>query len=355
MPAPLQRSLSYHLALAWALLAIYASLYPFTGWRDSGANPFEFLTAAWPRYFTAFDLITNVAAYMPLGLFWCMVLQRRLPAALSIAVTLTAGTLLSGSLEVLQNYLPSRVASNLDLATNSIGMLLGALAAVRWGGWILDDSRLTRWRRRALAQGHGIEAGLMLLGLWLLIQFDPASLLFGAGDLRRLLELPPAQAFSADGFRKIEAAIAATGALALLLVCGLLSASRQSRLLPAAVLLGGLGAKTLGHALMMQPAAALIWLTPASLSGLVAGLTLWLLAAPLAPALQRTLAALALLTGTTLVNLAPENPYLEYSLHIWNPGQFLNFHGLTRFAASLWPYLILPWLMLFATEEHHEP
>jgi hypothetical protein len=191
----------------------------------------------------------------------------------------------------------------------------------------------------------------VLLGLWLLIQFDPASLLFGAGDLRRLLGLPAAQEFTVDGFRAMEAAIAASGALAVMLVASLLSASGRRRLLPGAILAAGLCAKTLAYALMMRPAAALAWATPGSLAGLVAGIVLWWLAAPLTPSLQRALAALALLGGTAMVNLAPENPYLEYSLQLWNPGQFLNFRGLTHFTASLWPWLILPWLMLFSTRE----
>lgn len=351
MPAPLRRSLSLHLALTWTLLAIYASLYPFAGWRDSGANPLDFLGAGWPRWVTAFDLVTNTAAYLPLGFFWGVILQRRVSAGLSIIIAVAAGVVLSGSLEVLQNYLPSRVASNLDLACNTSGVLLGALAAVRWGPWMLDGGRLARLRLRTVARGPGVEAGLLLLGMWLLIQFDPASLVFGAGDLRRLLGLPAAQAFSADGFREVEAAITASGTLAVLLVAGLVSASRQRRLLPAAVLVAGLGAKTLAHALMMQPAAAFSWATPGSLAGLCIGAAIWVPASRLVPPLQRALAALALLGGTTMVNLAPENPYLEYALHVWNPGQFLNFHGLTRFAASLWPYLILPWLMLFSKEE----
>jgi hypothetical protein len=34
-------------------------------------------------------------------------------------------------------------------------------------------------------------------------------------------------------------------------------------------------------------------------------------------------------------------------LQIWNPGQFLNFNGLTRLISSLWPFLALPWLMIY--------
>ena len=49
--------LSRHLALAYTALIIYASLHPFSGWRDSALSPFAFLEAGWPRYWTGFDLV----------------------------------------------------------------------------------------------------------------------------------------------------------------------------------------------------------------------------------------------------------------------------------------------------------
>ena len=58
------------------------------------------------------------------------------------------------------------------------------------------------------------------------------------------------------------------------------------------------------------------------------------------------------LFATVLVNLAPENPYLANTWQTWNPGQFLNFHGLTRLTSALWPFLALPWLMLLRMEKN---
>jgi VanZ family protein len=69
-----------YLNLGYALLIVYASLYPLTGWRDSGSNPLDFLAAAWPRYLHAFDLATNVLAYLPFG-FLCAATLRLRPAA----------------------------------------------------------------------------------------------------------------------------------------------------------------------------------------------------------------------------------------------------------------------------------
>ena len=61
------RTSAWPLALAMICLVIYASLYPFTEWRDQGISPFAFLTAPLPKYWTGFDVAANLGGYMPLG------------------------------------------------------------------------------------------------------------------------------------------------------------------------------------------------------------------------------------------------------------------------------------------------
>ena len=63
---------------------------------------------------------------------------------------------------------------------------------------------------------------------------------------------------------------------------------------------------------------------------------------------HRAFAGLALMAGTVLVNLAPPNPYSAVAFSVWQQGHFLNFNGLTRLIATLWPFLTLPFLMLSA-------
>lgn len=351
--------LALYLALGYALLVVYASLYPLSGWHDSGGDPLGFVFAGWPRYTTSFDLITNLAAYLPLGFLLAAAGRRYMVTLLAVVMAVLAAGLLSFVMEFLQNYLPSRVASNLDWGGNVLGAVLGAWPGARFGPRLIDDLRHSHWP----GQGGRTDAGLMLLGLWLLTQFDPTTLLFGAGDLRRLLDLPAADGFRAESFQRVETAIAAAASLAMLLIAQRLApsgrhdAADDTTSLHAAgrgrtgagfaltLLATGLLARTLALALMMQPQAALTWATPGTLQGLFLGVTFWLLAALLSPAGQRALAALALLLATVMVNLAPENPYLENTLSTWNPGQFLNFHGATRLTASLWPWLALPWLV----------
>jgi VanZ family protein len=342
MKHPPRSLLALYFSIGYALLIVYASLYPMTGWHDSGGNALAFMLAPWPRYTTTFDLVTNVAAYLPLGFFLAAAGRRWFDPVGAISLAVLAGALLSFSTEWIQNYLPSRVASNLDWAGNVFGTVVGALPGALLGPRLIDGLRHTHWP----GQGGRTDAGLLLLGLWLLTQFDPTTLLFGTGDLRWLLAPPAAEAFNAEAFSTLEKLIAAAATLAILLAAGLLAPSRQRRLFPLGLLCLGLAARTLAFTLMMAPQSALAWATPGSLRGLAAGSALWLLASFLSPAVQRALAALALTAATVLVNLAPPNPYLENTLQIWNPGQFLNFHGATHLAALLWPWIALPWLVL---------
>ena len=62
-----QRSTALPLALVYALLVAYASLYPFTDWRYQGIMPWAFLGSPWPRYWSGADVAINVLGYVPLG------------------------------------------------------------------------------------------------------------------------------------------------------------------------------------------------------------------------------------------------------------------------------------------------
>ena len=46
-------------------MVVYASLYPFTGWRDQGVVPLAFLQAPLPQYWTGFDIAINAT---PIGM-----------------------------------------------------------------------------------------------------------------------------------------------------------------------------------------------------------------------------------------------------------------------------------------------
>ena len=350
-------TLPLYLAAAYTLLVIYASLHPFSGWRISGASAAAFLSAAWPRYWTAFDLATNALAYLPLGFIWVPTLQPRHGRLLATLMAVALCACLSLSLEMLQNFLPSRVPSNLDLSSNSLGGLLGAAAGARWGTALLDGGRLHALRTKLVGAGAMSDAGLVLLALWLLTQLNPEILLFGNGDLRSLLGVlgvPSALPYTAQHFSWVEAGVVAANTLALGLLAGCLLKTGR-RKLAALLLLVALLVKSFSLMLLMDSISGWSWLTPGNQVGLAVGSLLWL-AASFLPALARqALAALSLMLATVLVNLAPQNPYLAAMLQVWQQGHFLNFNGLTRLTSALWPFLALPWLMMLRRRDVTKP
>jgi VanZ family protein len=332
-----------YLALAYMALIVYASLHPFSGWRDPGVSLFAFLDAAWPRYWTVFDLAINVLAYLPQGFFVTLALHR-LPGRWTPAFTaLLLGALISFCLESLQTWLPSRVASNLDLSCNTVGSGIGALFAL-WHGERFF-SRAAQLQQNLLAPNPHAELGLVLIGLWLLTQLSPETILFGAGDLRHLLEITPAVPYAAPSFFAIETGIIVCNAVAIGLITRALLADRNSPYLVLTVFFAiALSIRTLAAAILVDPLHAFVWLTPGAGLGLMIGGAMLSLLLLLPASLRIALAGLALMAGTVLVNLAPPNPYSDIALATWRQGHFLNFNGLTRLVASLWPFLALPCL-----------
>jgi glycopeptide antibiotics resistance protein len=334
-----------YLALAYLALIVYSSLHPFSGWRETGLSPFVFLEAGWPRYWTAFDLATNVLAYLPLGFFLALTL-RRLPGRWTPAcAALLLGALLSFGLECLQTWLPSRVASNLDLLCNTGGAGLGALLTL-WHGERFF-SGVAKLHQRLLAPTRHAELGLVLIALWLLTQLSPETILFGAGDLRYLLDITPPVPYAAPSFFALETGVIVCNTLAIGLIARALLADRSSSYLAlTAFFVLALLIRTLAAAVLVDPLNAFAWLTPGATLGLMAGGSLLAVMLLLPAPLRIALAGLALMAGTVLVNVTPPNPYSAAALAAWRQGHFLNFNGLTRLVASLWPFIALPCLTL---------
>lgn len=68
---------------------------------------------------------SNVAMFLPVGLFFLLLLgRRRWWAAVLLGVLLTIG------IEVVQRFLPDRVSDPRDILANSVGALVGVIAAL---------------------------------------------------------------------------------------------------------------------------------------------------------------------------------------------------------------------------------
>lgn len=341
--------LARYLLLAYALLIVDASLYPFSGWRDQGVGALAFLLAPLPRYVTAFDIAANVLVYAPLGFLALVALQPLLRSTAAVVVATLASASLSLALEAIQTYLPSRIASNLDLAANAAGGLLGALFAVAVAKRFTHGAGLHGLRQRIFDSSGRTDLGLVLLGLWLVSQLNPETLLFGNGDLRVLLAGSSGVHYPPDLFIRAEAAVAGTNAVALGLFASCLVVHHQPvRLVIVALIAAALALRTLAFALLFSPQEMLLWVTPGALFGVAAGALIAIVLAALPRAGRLAFAGLALMTATVLVNIAPENPYLAASLSVWRQGHFLNFNGLTRLVSWIWPFAALGYLMLLA-------
>src|SRR3954470_24991492 len=66
--APRHRSSAAPLACLYAALIVYASLSPFSGWKQPVAVPlFGMGHMPWPHWWTGFDVVSNLLGYMPFG------------------------------------------------------------------------------------------------------------------------------------------------------------------------------------------------------------------------------------------------------------------------------------------------
>ena len=133
----------------------------------AGASPPEeilhFLSAPWPRYITLQDVVVNVAAYVPLGLLLSIGFGARYGPARGAVAAALAAALLSLAMEAVQMFLPSRIASNVDLLANSLGALVGAMAAPLLAPTRVLGGRLHAVRHRLFLEGMTADAGLVIV------------------------------------------------------------------------------------------------------------------------------------------------------------------------------------------------
>ena len=364
------RSSATPLALLFGALIVYASLYPFSGWRLPGVSVFAFLAAPWSRWWTGFDLVANLIGYMPLGalVFGALVRTGTQPRR-AVPLALATGAGLSFAMEFLQNFLPNRVASNVDLGLNASGALFGALL----GSVAHARGAVERWQVARDRWFIGRSAGgLALLLLWPLGLLFPLPVPLGVGQvLARVQEgvaglvqdTPVAPWFESWLDAELQRSTLSPGGEFSLIALGLLAPClvafvvarpgwRRLVLVLGAVAFGGL-ATTLSTALNFGPQHALAWSTPQAVAALAFGAAL---AALLSLVPRRAAAGLGLIVLTALVVFvaqAPSDPYFAESLQAWEQGRFIRFHGAARWVGWLWPYAATVYLLaqLAAREE----
>jgi VanZ family protein len=372
----MHKTSAWPLAGAYGVLVVYASLYPFSGWRDQEIAPWDFLFAGWPRYWTAFDFAANVMGYVPLGFLLALSFIRRgnvrlftsHPNLAAVVVAVLAGTGLAFCMEALQNFLPARVASNVDLGLNAAGTLVGASAAtgLELGGAIDHWSRFReRW---FIPEARG---ALVLLALWPFALLFPAAVPLGLGQVMERLEGAVAEWLQETPFlewlpvREVElqplvpAAELLCVALGAFIPCLLgytiLRVVRQRAVFAMTMVALGTSVTALSAALSWGPAHAWAWLSLPVRLGLLFGLMLALLMLAVPRRGCAAMLLLALVVHLSVLNQAPASAYFADTLQAWEQGRFIRFHGLAQWLGWLWPYAVLVYVLARVSQPERTP
>ncbi len=352
------------LALLFLAALVFATLFPMSGWTAAPHGPLGFVLRGLPRWWTWFDVLGNLLAYVLLGLMLALAWFERVPTGRTVLLMGGACCLLSLTLEAAQSYLPARVPSLLDWIANSAGGVAGSLLGALLNRTARRSDRLAlpmpeRWYEQ------GAPSGWVLLILWLATQLVPERLLFATGQWRPMLQHlidslmgpnapdlaqwldrlwngpTPAATGVAVEAAVVVCAVCVIGSLAFALVKG----SRRRLALLAAIAAVALGLRSIATQLVYGADEPFAWLTPGAQGGLVVGAAL-LYALETLSARARAICAMVLCTaGWLLVNFAPEDRYFESTLAGVRAGQLVNVQGLLRIIGMLWPVAALAWFM----------
>lgn len=345
------------LLATYCALLVSGSLYPLSQWQDARTFDPAFLWAPWPETITRTDLITNYFVYMPLGVFAARAFFRHRFTLNHWLMVCAFGAGLSLAMECAQLFVPQRVASNVDIAANTLGTAFGAAISPLFSARSGFLTRLAALRRHWFRPGWIINAGLILLGLWLLSQVNLQAPALVAGGLH-LGFLPYWEPASLHQFKPITALIFALEIASLGLFISVL-------LRPDRRVLSGVIVLTLAAILLKFAAAALLvkfsvlarLLSLEALLGLGIGAsaTLALLyfraghsPYPLVAGVLCAFILIKLFHGVPFMTATGVTPDLAAK-----PQALLNITGVAYVVAEAWPYLALGCTMALWDDSSH--
>jgi VanZ family protein len=345
--------LPHALALLYGLAIVYASLQPFSPWIGPEPGTPFWLFAVLPPRWTRFDLLANVVAYVPFGIFVALAPRRASPRTRTLRA-FAAGFALSFALETLQTYLPPRDASVIDLAANALGALLGGMGGASLTRAHRVRGALSAARHRVFLPGKIGDFGIALLLVWLVAQTNPGIPLFAVTfdpDRAQAAAASVAPGAHDTAAVLIEAAESALQLVGVGLFLTLLL--RERRFVGGAVLVlvgAALLAKGAAAMLVLKPAVWETWLKPGVSIGMAAGLLALLFLVFLPRPVQVAACATALLASLLLPVIAVDVPSARAPLTLfnWRYGHLLNYNGLTQTALLVWPVAAAAWLFALA-------
>lgn len=320
------------LALGYAALVVYGTLFPLAEWVSPASGWINPITAGWPPSVSRADLLVNLLAYVPLGLFLALWLRPRAGALPSLVLAMLGGTALSLVLEILQSALPSRVPSPVDWLANSAGTLAGALAAALLDPHLSPGRRLRQWRQAWFTEGTLGNLALVILLFWTMTQAAPFVPSLDWGNLKAGLRPLGNSLRHPAAFQPVAAIVAGLNLFAL----GILVRCIERRNLTWAFLAFALGV------LIYKVPAVGRQLTLEALAGWLAA-ALLLLAVPGRTLAGRVLPAMAaLLAAHALAQFQPGEDGATHAIN-WIPfsGQVGTLEGMLDILETLWPFLAL--------------
>ncbi|MFM9915515.1 MAG: VanZ family protein [Rhizobacter sp.] len=169
-------------AFAFAVFIVYGSLFPFE--FLSAPLPWESVFAEWNPLLNRSDAVDNVLLFVPLGAalwFACA------SSASRWAVAGASWLLLGVGLQLIQLYVPSRVASMADAINNALGLAIGLLLGRTLAPWL---------ERKKVLNGFADPLALLLVAFWYVYESFPLLPTLDVG----LLAAHIRPALSAPGF-----------------------------------------------------------------------------------------------------------------------------------------------------------
>ncbi len=344
------------MTLAYATGIALVTLHPWHGWlpwSSLSALALAYLVEPWPRYWTAFDFVTNLLAYLPLGALLAASMMARRRALGALVGAIVACALMSLTLETLQILLPGRVPSRADWVANVIGASSGALLAGAIG-----RERIRHWPdrlRSVLPFAPGASAGLLLIGAWFAAQLYPQSMTFATGELLDQValwfgpEVPNVLmvSFGVGTMALAEAlAVAFTVVAVGLIVVDLLRPGSYPAVPVGITIALAALVKSAASAWLLGSGAALVWLSAGAQGGILVGALAVALLAWLPKRWRLMVATLALIVATVLFNIIGPNPYFNSMMALWDQGRWINLNGLWRGTALAWPFAAILYCLL---------
>jgi VanZ family protein len=321
------------LALVYAALIVYGSLYPFSDWSTPAVPLFSFILV-WPSPLDKADVIQNLLIYAPLGIFvvtWLGGRMRFLPALLFATL---AGSGLSFMMESIQQFLPSRVASMADLAMNAAGTFMGGLLAALLTRETLSGTRLLQLRDGWFRAGHLPNIGLVTIGLWALSQTSPLVPSLDVAHLRHGLSLLRQSLTHPQDINLVQATTYAFYIAGL----GLLAGTLGHRGKPVIALFMALVAFMLACKVLVVGRQ----LSLEAVTGAVAAVLLLVSLRSLTSKLSALAGIMLIAAGFVLYELAPGSGLFTYPFN-WIPffGQMRSLTGLENILEMFWPFMAI--------------